>query len=115
MRILYVENHPTFAAIVVNEFLAAHDVTIVPTVAGAIKLFDAERFDAVISDFDLDDGKGIDVVRAVRARDARVPIIGASSHDDGNAALIAAGADAVCSKMQFAEIAAVIERLVTGA
>lgn len=79
-----------------------------PTVAGAIARFDAERFDAVITDFDLDDGKGIEIVRAIRSRGSRVTIVGASSHDDGNDALIAAGADAVCSKMRFADIARVL-------
>ena len=38
-------------------------------------------------------------------------IIAASSHDAGNAALVKAGASAVCGKMEFNGIQAVIEAL----
>jgi hypothetical protein len=38
----------------------------------------------------------------------RLPIIGVSSHEAGNSALLAAGASAVCSKMEFDRIQQVI-------
>ena len=38
----------------------------------------------------------------------RLPIIAVSSHEAGNAALLKAGASAVCSKMEFHHIEQVI-------
>ena len=64
----------------------------------------------VLSDYDLDDGKGEEFVRECRASHPRLPIIAVSSHDAGNAALVAAGASAVCSKMEFDGIQKVIGR-----
>ena len=63
-------------------------------------------------DFDLDDGKGDDLVRELCASGCRTIIIGVSSHEQGNGALIRAGATAVCSKMQFDQIQTVIDSAV---
>ena len=60
------------------------------------------------SDYDLDDGKGEEFVRECRATRPRLPVIAVSSHEAGNAALVAAGASAVCSKMEFDRIQQVI-------
>jgi DNA-binding response OmpR family regulator len=35
----------------------------------------SESFDALLIDFDLEDGKGDELVRRVRERDARIPIV----------------------------------------
>ena len=103
VRLLFVENDAVFGRVVVQEFLAEHDVTIVATIADALRVVD-EPFDAVLVDYDLDDGKGTAVVNALRRRGFGGRIIGVSSHDPGNAALVAAGADDACSKMRFDEI-----------
>ena len=68
-------------------------------------------FELILSDYDLDDGKGEEFVRECRATNPRLPIIAVSSHDAGNAALVRAGATAVCSKMEFDRIQMVIEGL----
>lgn len=69
----------------------------------------------VLCDYDLDDGKGDEFVRECRGstRTGRpcLPIIAVSSHETGNAALVRAGASAVCSKMEFERIGGVIESL----
>jgi len=78
-------------------------VTVVATIAGALRVLD-EPFDAVLVDYDLDDGKGTAVVQALRRRGFGGRIVGVSSHEPGNAALVAAGADDACSKMGFDEI-----------
>lgn len=62
----------------------------------------------VLSDYDLDDGKGETFVRECRTAHPRLPVIAVSSHEAGNAALVAVGASAVCSKMQFDRIQQVI-------
>src|SRR5262245_26953521 len=110
MNILFVENQRAFAETVTSTFLAEHAVEIVPSVVAALAAVAAARFDAALVDYDLDDGKGDAVVLELRTADPRVVIIGVSSHDDGNAALLQAGADAVCPKLAFAGIGAVLER-----
>lgn len=110
MRILYVENHEVFAANVIRAFLSQHRVTVVPSLAAAREAWSGNAHDLLIVDYDLDDGKGDAFVREVRAADAQVVIIAASSHDEGNAALSRAGANAVCEKLKFHHIQEVIEK-----
>lgn len=104
MKILLVENHAIFAATVVEQFLRPHDVTVVPSVAAGLKAVGTVQFDAVLVDYDLDDGKGDQLVRAIRGAGFDAPIIAVSARDEGNLAMIDAGADAACPKRGFAEI-----------
>ena len=108
MNILYLENHAVFAQQVTQQFLRAHRVTVVPSLAAARSLLASGGFDLVLSDYDLDDGKGETFVRECRATHPGLPVIAVSSHEAGNAALVAAGASAVCSKMEFDHIEEVI-------
>src|SRR5262245_54496273 len=111
MRLLFVENHAVFADVVARQFLAAHEVLRVASVAAALACAPDGDFDAILVDYDLDDGVGTAVVRALRRRGDRTPIVAISSRDDGNAALTRVGADAVCSKLHFAAIDAVLARV----
>ncbi len=110
MNILYLENHAVFAEQVKRQFLGAHRVTVVPSLAAARSSLASCSFDLVLSDYDLDDGKGEEFVRECRAAYPLVPIIAVSSHDAGNAALVAAGASAICGKIEFDRIQQVIGR-----
>ena len=111
MNILYLENHAVFAEQVTRKFLASHRVTVVPSLSAARSTLASASFDLVLSDYDLDDGKGEELVRECRAAYPRLPIIAVSSHEAGNAALVRAGASAVCSKMEFDRIEHVIGQL----
>jgi CheY-like chemotaxis protein len=106
MRLLWVENHAGFVRVAGRQFLSEHSVTVVPSLAAARAALAAAHFDAVLLDYDLDDGKGAELVALVRQM--RTVVIATSSHEDGNAALLAAGADAVCPKAKFAAIGAVL-------
>ena len=112
MNILYLENHAVFADQVTRKFLTAHRVTVVPSLVAARTSLASGNYDLVLSDFDLDDGKGEEFVRECRTVKPRLPIIAVSSHEAGNAALLKAGACAVCSKMEFDRIEQVIRGLV---
>ena len=114
VKLLYVENHAIFVQIAVERFLAAHDVTVTGSVSGALALLASETFDAVLVDYDLDDGKGSDVIRSLRERGSRIPVIAVSAKSDGNAELIKAGADAVCGKMEFAKIESILATVCPG-
>jgi two-component system OmpR family response regulator len=104
MKILFVENHSVFAKQVISSFLSAHEVTVLPSLAAARVSLGENHFDAILIDYDLDDGKGAELVHELREHGSRLRIIGVSAHDRGNAALKQAGADAICSKMNFDHI-----------
>lgn len=107
LRILMVEDNEAFAQVVSEQFLQAHTVTVVGSVKSALGM-DAETFDVLLVDYDLPDGKGDAVVRAVRARGLASFVVGISSHDAGNEALRGAGAGATCKKADFAGIQEVL-------
>jgi CheY-like chemotaxis protein len=111
MKILYLENHAVFADQVIRQFLKAYRVSVVPSLAAARNSLSSGEYDLVLSDYDLDDGKGDEFVRECRAMLPNVPIIAVSSHEAGNAALMNAGASTVCSKMEFDHIEQVIQKL----
>ena len=109
MRILYVENHALFAANVISQFLSQHSVTVAPSLSAARQALETGSFDLLLVDYDLDDGKGDELVRELNTTGKAVAVIGVSSHEEGNTALLRAGAAAVCSKMQFDRIQSVID------
>ncbi len=71
-------------------------------------------FDLLLVDYDLDDGKGAEIVAEIARKNPRPKIIAASSRDDGNEYLLEAGADAVCCKMDFDQIGSIIEEVFSG-
>src|SRR5262245_9852078 len=99
MRLLWVENHSGFARVAARQFLAGHAVTVVPSLAEARAALAGGSFEVVLIDYDLDDGKGEDLVRELRFAPGRPWVVAASSHEAGNRALVEAGADAVCGKL----------------
>jgi CheY-like chemotaxis protein len=108
MRLLWVENHASFVRVAGRQFLSAHALTVVPSLTAAKAALAAETFDAVLLDYDLDDGKGADLIAFIRQLPTVPAVIATSSHEDGNAALLAAGANAVCAKAKFAAIESVL-------
>lgn len=111
MRILFVENHETFVSTVIPLFLAAHDVVVVSSVRDALVKILEGGFDLCLVDFDLDDAKGDEFVRVALERGTSAKMIGVSSHDEGNAKLLAAGAEATCKKTEFAKVPALLAAL----
>jgi DNA-binding response OmpR family regulator len=109
MNILYVENHPVSAENVVRQFLSQHRVTVVPSISSAHKAISDGSFDLLLVDYDLDDGKGAELVQSLRSSRHSIVIIAVSARSEGNDALVKAGANAVCSKMEFDAIQGVID------
>lgn len=109
MNILYVENHAVFVATVTRQFLSKHSVTVVPSLSSARQALANAVFDVLLVDYDLDDGKGDQLLKEIQAAGKRVVVIGVSSHNEGNAALLKAGAVSICNKIHFDRIQSVIE------
>ncbi len=110
MKVLFVENHSIFAKMVIEVFLASYDVIVVPSISKARNLLTRDHFDVVLVDYDLDDGKGDELVGWIRDTSLEPKIIAVSAHDAGNRQLTTAGADAVCPKNKFKEIGLAIRR-----
>ncbi len=66
----------------------------------------------MLLDYDLDDGKGTSLVAFLQQLPTVPAVVATSAHEDGNRLLLAAGADATCPKGRFAEISAVLARVV---
>jgi len=111
MKVLFVENHRVFANLTAKRLLSSHAVTIVPSLALAREALETEQFDIVLVDYDLDDGKGTDLVSELRDISNHPKMIAVSSHAEGNAALKNAGADAICSKQDFQTIESIISQV----
>src|SRR5262249_44592756 len=93
VRILYVDDHAVLARTVVEAFLWAHEVDVVPSIAAAKHALATRAYDVALVDHDLEDGIGPSFVRWARARGHRLPLVAVSSHAEGNAALMEAGAN----------------------
>jgi CheY-like chemotaxis protein len=111
MRLLWVENHAVFVQVAGQQFLGAHQVTVVATLAEARKLLSEQAFDAILLDHDLDDGKGPELLPFIAALPCRPVVVAASALQAGNEALLRAGADDVCAKPRFSEIETVLARV----
>jgi CheY-like chemotaxis protein len=112
MKILYVENHDIFAKTVIDEFLSDYSVTVVPTVAAALDAITNDSFDLFIVDYDLEDAKGDEFVRACAQKYPAAKIIATTANDRGNVALREAGAHEICRKLQFDRIPGLITKLI---
>lgn len=97
MHILLIENHVVVAAASVAE--------------AKKRLSEHGSFGVFLVDYDLDDGKGAEVVRFIREQEFDGVVIGTSARERGNAALVEAGVDGVCPKASFRNIEQVIDRI----
>ena len=65
---------------------------VAPSLVAAPQALRDGRFNLLLVDYNLDDGKGDERVRELTAPGRTILVIGVSSHDEGNAALLRAGA-----------------------
>ena len=86
---------------------------VAPSITEAKAKLHAVDYDVFMSDYDLDDGKGDDFVVHLREAGNKKPVVAISSHEKGNTAIMQAGANAVCSKMDFRRINEVLASLQT--
>lgn len=111
MNILLVENHAVFAQVVCKGFLSSYTVDIVPSLARAYEALRCKYYECVFVDYDLDDGKGSELVEMIAKQYPNLKVVAISSHEQGNQAMLGAGACAVCPKMKFKMINTVLADL----
>ena len=68
MNILFVENNGVFAATVIREFLSQHLVTVAASLSAARLTLADTAFDLLLVDYDLDDGKGDELVKELQVK-----------------------------------------------
>jgi DNA-binding NtrC family response regulator len=113
VRILIIDDHDAFARVVIQQFLAAHHVVLVASIAGARAELAAGSFDAVLVDDEFVDGGGEALVSELSRLRPELRLVGISARAEGNARLRAAGAHAACEKRDFARIGEVLASLTT--
>jgi two-component system cell cycle response regulator CtrA len=116
MHILLVEDNPVAAKSIELKLVAeGHNVFVTDLGEDAIELTAVYDYDLMLLDLDLADIEGLDVLRAVRAKKIRTPVIilTASSDVETKVKALTAGADDFISKpFHKAELAARINAVV---
>lgn len=116
MKLLMVEDHRVFAETARATVLVRHEVVIAGGVCAAIAALGRFHFDVVLLDHDLPDGTGIDVLRWKRlaydhGRILDTPVVAISAEPANNELLRAAGARAICGKLELARIDEVLREV----
>ncbi|HKU00193.1 MAG TPA: response regulator [Paraburkholderia sp.] len=116
LDILLIEDHEDTAE-VMSQLIRAlgHEVAVAASVAGALALTAAQRFDLVVSDIGLPDGSGIDFIRAFR-KDSAAPAIaltGFGTDDDVRRSLDAGFTAHLTKPVNFEQLERLIEETVT--
>ncbi|MGZ3375786.1 MAG: response regulator transcription factor [Phenylobacterium sp.] len=116
MHILLVEDNPVAAKSIEMKLMAeGHNCFVTDLGEDAIELTSVYDYDLVLLDLDLADMEGLEVLRAVRARKIRTPVIilTAASDIETKVKALSAGADDFISKpFHKAELAARINAVV---
>jgi DNA-binding NarL/FixJ family response regulator len=103
LRVLIVDDHELIREGLVGAFAreeATDVVGAVGTVEEAVAVYDAERPDVIVTDLQLQDGTGLDIIRQVRHRDEKIGLVVVTMHsgDDQIFAAMEAGASAFVGK-----------------
>ncbi|MCW3051567.1 MAG: hypothetical protein JWN14_737 [Chthonomonadales bacterium] len=109
MRILWVEDNARFVQTAGQAFLRNHELVVVPSLMGAKERLAAEGFDAILLDYDLPDGKGIELFPTLATLGIHPVVIATSSHEMGNNRLREVGAAFICAKKEFGNIEATLQ------
>lgn len=88
-----------------------YDIVECSSGAEGIDAFDAHPVDAIVTDHSMTPVSGIEMIRAIRKRDTRVPIVMVTGHPSIRDVAVNAGADAVIGFVKFAELPAILTAL----
>ncbi len=89
-RVLLVEDHPEAAAMLARLLrLAGHEVAVAGGLAAAVEAAQGRAFDVVVSDIDLPDGSGQDLLLRLGSRLPAIAISGSGTEEDARRSLAA--------------------------
>ncbi|MBL4691752.1 MAG: response regulator [Magnetovibrio sp.] len=77
-KILVIDDNPTNLQFVVECLGPEHEVVSVGDGAQGLDLFKTQKFDLLITDIIMPDKNGFEVIREIRAQNAKIPIIAIS-------------------------------------
>lgn len=113
-RVLAVEDDAGIASVLQRGLqLAGHEVTIVPTIAGAREVWRSGAFGLVLLDVMLPDGDGLDLLAERRAAGDRTPVVLVTAREEAELERHAAAAGAsgrLAKPFAFADLVACVER-----
>jgi DNA-binding NarL/FixJ family response regulator len=103
LRVLIVDDHELVREGLVGAFAREEATEVVGSVASvteAMTVFTEDRPDVIVTDLQLQDGTGLDIIRQVRQRDEKVGLVVVTMHsgDDQIFAAMEAGASAFVGK-----------------
>lgn len=84
-KLLLVEDNPDdadFLRMSLRKYSDSVDITHKSLIGDAVKVLEDERFDVVLLDLNLPDGRGVECVKKIHEVDELVPIVVLSGHDD---------------------------------
>jgi DNA-binding NarL/FixJ family response regulator len=103
VRVLIVDDHDLVREGLVGAFAREESTEVVGsvgTVAEAMKVYATEALDVIVTDLQLQDGTGLDIIRQVRQTDEKIGLVVVTMHsgDDQIFAAMEAGASAFVGK-----------------
>jgi DNA-binding NarL/FixJ family response regulator len=103
LRVLIVDDHELVREGLVGAFLREDGTEVVGavgTVADAVTAYHKDRLDVIVTDLQLQDGTGLDIIRQVRTNDEKIGLVVVTMHsgDDQIFAAMEAGASAFVGK-----------------
>lgn len=119
-RILIVEDHPLFRAMLahlINQELGMSVCGETDNIKDAMTIIEKMRPDAAIVDITLQGSSGLELIKDIRARKIRLPVLVLSMHDEGLYAerVLRAGARGYISKHESPpEVLQAIRRVIAG-
>lgn len=99
--LLVVDDHAIIRRVVVRAMSLVSNAVIVveaPNVGEALKILEQVQIRAVVTDYRLPDGTGLDVLRAARQQDAEIPVLVLSGSIEAEDIVLKAGANHFLAK-----------------
>ncbi len=110
-QLLYIEDNKAFREEVARTFLSEYAIEFATTVSDALEKCSKNRYDALLLDYDLAEGKGSDFLREF---DKSIPIIAVSAFEENNDILLGMGASVKCAKREMSKIADIVAKVLAG-
>ncbi len=79
-KVLHVDDNVNFLELFKTIFMEWFEITSVPSCIGALEMMDQEKFDAIITDYDMPEMNGMELFRRIRINHPDIPVIFFTGH-----------------------------------